>query len=320
MPAKVPAFEPMFCESAERPPEGPEWRYEIKLDGYRAIGFKTNGQAHLWSRNGKDFVRRFPEVAKAIASLPQDTAIDGEIVALDADGRPSFALLQGSSATPVVFYVFDLLMLRGRDLRLFPLKERRERLRKIVDSLPGIIRYSETFAVPGAVLMRAVQENGLEGIVAKRADSAYRSGRSGDWLKWRANRGQELVIGGYVPASNTFDSLLVGYYEGRNFMYAGRIRAGLVADSRRTLLSHFAGLSIERCPFSNLPERTKGRWGEGLTAEDMDKCRWLAPLLVAAVEFLEWTPQLRLRHPRFVGLRTDKDPMRSFASKCQTWS
>jgi ATP-dependent DNA ligase len=113
---------------------------------------------------------------------------------------------------------------------------------------------------------------------------------------------------GYVPASSTFDSLLVGYYDGRDLMYAGPVRAGLVAESRRALLSHFAVLGIERCPFRNLPERTKGRWGEGLTAEDMDDCRWLVPRLVAAVEFLEWTPQLRLRHPRFVGLRADKDP------------
>jgi bifunctional non-homologous end joining protein LigD len=206
-------FEPMLCESAEQPPDGPEWRYELKLDGYRAIGFKTDGQAHLWSRNGKDFVRRFPEVAKAIASLPEDTAIDGEIVALDADGKPSFAFLQGfaKGTAPIVFYAFDLLILRGKDLRLSPLEERRKRLRKIVDGLPEIIRYSETFRVPAATLVRVVRENGLEGIVAKRVGSTYRSGRSGDWLKWRANRGQEFVIGGYIPASSTFDSLLVGH-------------------------------------------------------------------------------------------------------------
>jgi bifunctional non-homologous end joining protein LigD len=300
----------MLCDKAEQPPEGPEWCYELKLDGYRAIGFKTDGQARLWSRNGKDFVRRFREVAKAIESLPEDTAIDGEIVALDADGKSSFALLQGSGAGAVsmVFYVFDLLMVRGRDLRLSRLEERRKRLHQIVDRLPENIRYSETFAVSAATLVRVVRENGLEGIVAKRAGSIYRSGRTGDWLKWRANRGQEFVIGGYVPTSNTFDSLLVGYYEGRDLMYAGRIRSGLVADSKRALLSHFAGMSVEQCPFRNLPERTKGRWGEGLTKEDMAKCRWLAPRLVAAVEFLEWTPERRLRHPRFVGLRADKDP------------
>ena len=148
-------------------------------------------------------------------------------MALDADGKPSFALLQGfgAGAVPIVFYAFDLLMVRGRDLRLSRLEERRRRLRKIVSGLPENIRYSETFAVPAATLVRVVRENGLEGIVAKRAGSAYRSGRSADWLKWRANRGQEFVIGGYVPASNTVDSLLVGYYEGRDLMYAGRIRA-----------------------------------------------------------------------------------------------
>ena len=299
MPGKALFFEPMLCDKAEQPPEGPEWHYELKLDGYRAIGFRSDGRAELWSRNGKDFVRRFPEVVKAIESLPEDTAIDGEIVALDADGKPSFALLQGSDAgaVPMVFYAFDLLMLRGRDLRLSRLEERRKRLRQIVDRLPENIRYSETFAVSAATLVRVVRENGLEGIVAKRAGSRYRSGHSGDWLKWRANRGQEFVIGGYLPNSSTFDSLLVGYYEGRDLMYAGRIRAGLVAGSRRALLSHFAKLHIELCPFTNVPERTKGRWGDGRTAADLDKCRWLRPRLVAAVEFLEWTPELRCGIP-----------------------
>ncbi len=175
MPAKAQFFEPMLCETAERPPEGPDWRYELKLDGYRAIGFKTGGQAHLWSRNGKDFVRRFPEVAKSIASLPEDTAIDGEIVALDTDGKPSFALLQNSGKAAITFYAFDLLMMRGRDLRGSALEDRRKRLRKLVSGLPGIIRYSYTFAVPAPALVQAVKEKGLEGIAAKRASSAYRS-------------------------------------------------------------------------------------------------------------------------------------------------
>jgi ATP-dependent DNA ligase len=166
--------------------------------------------------------------------LPEDTAIDGEIVALDPTGKPSFVLLQdsGAGAAPVVFYAFNLLILRGKGARSSPLEKRRERLRKIVDGLPECIRYSETFAVPVATLMQVVRENGLEGIVAKRAGSAYRSGRSGDWLKWRANRGREFVIGGSVPTSNAVDSLRVGYYQGGDLMYAGRIRAGLVAQSR----------------------------------------------------------------------------------------
>jgi len=156
-------FEPMLCETTQRPPEGPEWRYELKLDGYRAIGFKTQGQAQLWSRNGKDFVPRFPKVAKAIASLPEDTAIDGEIVALDAHGKPSFALLQspGAGAPAITFYAFDLLMMRGKDLRGSALEDRRDRLRKLVSGLPGIIRYSYTFAVPAPALMRVIREKGL---------------------------------------------------------------------------------------------------------------------------------------------------------------
>ena len=151
------------------------------------------------------------------------------------------------------------------------------------------------------------QRRGLEGVVAKRRNSTYRPGdRSGDWVKLRANRGQELVIGGYVPSSNTFDSILVGYYEGGDLKYAARIRSGFVPALRQRVFTQFHGLEIAKCPFVNLPERGNGRWGEGLTAEDMLHCRWLKPRLVASIEFLEWTPEGRLRHPRFIALRADK--------------
>jgi hypothetical protein len=131
--------------------------------------------------------------------------------------------------------------------------------------------------------------------------------RSGDWVKLRANRGQELVIGGYVPSATTFDSILVGYYEGRDLKYAARIRSGFVPALRQRIFAQFRGLEIEKCPFVNLPERGKGRWGEGLTAEDMEHCRWLKSRLVASIEFLEWTPENRLRHPKFVALRDDQE-------------
>jgi len=141
---------------AERPPEGREWRYELKLDGYRALGRKSGRSTQLWSRNQKDFARRFPTIAKAIADLPLDTIIDGEIVALDENGRPSFDLLQGfGRRTPlIVLYAFDLLMFRGKDVRSWPLEERRGQLRQIVEQLPDTIRYSETFNVPLPDLMR----------------------------------------------------------------------------------------------------------------------------------------------------------------------
>jgi ATP-dependent DNA ligase len=130
--------------------------------------------------------------------------------------------------------------------------------------------------------------------------------KGGDWLKWRANRGQEFVIGGYLPNGSALDSLLVGYYEGRDLMYAASVRAGLSSESRRALPLHLQNFQIDQCPFFNLPDRGEGRWGERLTATKMSVC-WLEPFLVARIEFLEWTPENRLRHPRFVVLRSDKD-------------
>ena len=311
MPARTPfSFEPMLCEGAERPAEGREWRYELKLDGFRAIGRKSGRSAQLWSRNQKDFTRRFPAVVKGIAELPTDTVIDGEIVALDEHGKPSFNLLQGfgGEASAIVLYAFDLLMWRGKDLRLWPLEDRREQLREIVPHLPDAIRFSETFNVPLSELMRAVRKHRLEGIIAKRAGSQYRSGvRSPDWLKWRANRGQEFVIGGYIPNGGVVDSILVGYYDGRDLMYAASVRAGIPAEFRRALPPHFEELQIPRCPFANLPDHGEERWGEGLTAVKMLMCRWLEPFIVVRTEFLEWTPENRLRHPRFAGFCHDKD-------------
>jgi bifunctional non-homologous end joining protein LigD len=185
---------------ASNDPEGVDWRYEIKLDGFRAIGRKSGRSAQLWSRNQKDFTRRFAAVAKGIANLPSDTIIDGEIVALDVDGKPSFNLLQGfGDAQAIVFYAFDLAMLLRKDARTWPLVDRRKQICER-STLADTIRYSETFNVPVSELMRAVRRHQLEGIVAKRAGSPYRSGeRSPDWVKWRANRGQEFVIGGYTP-------------------------------------------------------------------------------------------------------------------------
>ena len=182
---------------------------------------------------------------------------------------------------------------------MWPLDDRREQLREIIPPLPDTIRYSETFSVPVSELMRAVRKHQLEGIVAKRGGSPYCSGeRSSDWVKWRANRGHEFVIGGYLPNADVLDSLLVGYYEDRDLMYAASVRAGIPSEFRRALLTHFEGLRIPCCPFVNLPDRTEGRWGEGLTPEKMALCRWLAPFIVARIEFLEWTPENRLRHPR----------------------
>ena len=151
----------------------------------------------------------------------------------------------------------------------------------------------------------------LEGIVAKRRDSLYEAGRrNGAWVKMRIGGGQEFVIGGYTRARRDFDAVLVGYFDGKKLMFAARVRNGFVPALRAAVFRKFKGLESGKCPFANLPESEKGRWGEGLTAADMEKCVWLKPKLVAAIEYAEWTAANHLRHSRFVALRDDKDPRR----------
>jgi len=146
-------------------------------------------------------------------------------------------------------------------------------------------------------------------VIGKRKDSIYEPGkRTGAWIKYRVNRGQELVIGGYVPGPQGFDSLIVGYYRGKHLMYVARVRNGFVPATRRQVLGKMAGLMSEKMPFANLPDGRPSRWGQGLTAAKMKQCVWLRPELVARIEFLEWTEADRLRHARFAGLRQDKDP------------
>lgn len=302
--------EPMLLRRTGRLPEGPDWLYELKLDGYRAIAVKSRGRIELWSRNAKDFGARFPEIATALARLPDETAIDGEIVALDPGGRPSFNALQnyGSSPAPLIYYVFDAMILEGRDLRGEALDSRRTILAEVI--LPRLrdpIRQSPD--LPGSLdhLIASVRAQGLEGLVAKRRDSRYEAGeRSGAWMKMRLNEGQEFVIGGYTVCGRSFDALVFGYYEGPRLLYAARTRNGFTPQSRVELMQHFKGLEAEACPFANLPEATGGRWGQGLTAAKMLDCRWLKPVLVGQFEFLEWTPDNRLRHSKFVALREDK--------------
>ena len=250
----------MLCLAVPKLPEGPEWQLELKLDGYRGIGIKGI-VAHLASRNGKNFSERFPTITRALNRMPDESVIDGEIVTVNADGVPSFNLLQnGGREHTILFYAFNLLVLAGADLRSRPLEQRRALLRELVPALGDAIRHSETFDVPAAELLATVRQHGLEGIVAKRRTSTYRPGdRSGDWVKMRANRGQEFVIGGYVPSGTKFDSILVGYYEGSDLRYAARIRSGFVPALRQRVFAHFRGLELAKCPFVNLPERGKGR-------------------------------------------------------------
>ena len=302
--------EPMQCLPVAKLPEGPDWEYEIKFDGYRALGIKSTGEVRLLSRNANDFSARYPAIVRALAKLPNDTIIDGEVVALDENGLPSFNVLQNyhHAATPLQFYVFDLLQLRGRNLHDLPLAERRELLcSEVMPVLPSEILMSESLDASAAKVMAAVKAQGLEGVIAKRRSSRYEPGkRSGAWVKLRINRGQELVIGGYVPAGSNFDSLVVGYYEGDDLMYVARVRNGFVPALRAKVFQRLKGLEIKTCPFANLPQRSKGRWGQGLTAEKMAECRWLRPQLVAQIEYADWTDASHLRHSKFIGLRDDK--------------
>jgi len=158
-------------------------------------------------------------------------------------------------------------------------------------------------------LLSAVRKQRLEGIIGKRKDSLYQPGkRSGAWIKYRVNRGQELVIGGYVPGPHGLDSIIVGYYKGDDLVYVARVRNGFVPASRRQTVEKLRSLVIPECPFVNLPETHRSRWGEGLTADDMKQCVWVRLELVAQIEFLEWTESDHLRHSKFVGLREDKHP------------
>jgi ATP-dependent DNA ligase len=193
-------IEPMQCRAVNRLPEGPDWEYELKFDGYRALAFKTDRRVWLMSRNGRDFAPLFPALVRALEKLPEDTIIDGEIVALNAAGRPSFNLLQNyqTAAQTIVFYAFDLLVLSGRNLTDTPLQERRELLQtRAMRRLREPIRFSETLNAPLDRVLEAVRSLGLEGVIAKHRRSSYEPGRRpGTWVKFRINQGQELVIGG----------------------------------------------------------------------------------------------------------------------------
>jgi bifunctional non-homologous end joining protein LigD len=227
-------------------------------------------------------------------------------------GSPSFSVLQNynHADTPLQFYLFDLLLLRGKDLRARTLSERRELLRsKVMPHLDGeVLVLSESMEATASEVIAAMKKQGLEGVIAKRRDSLYEAGRrSGAWVKMRVNKGQELVIGGYVPSEKNFDSLVVGYYEGSALLYVARVRNGFVPALRAREFERFKRLETKTCPFSNLPQRDKGHWDQGLTADEMAECRWLKPELVAQFEYADWTHANHLRHSKFIALRDGKD-------------
>ena len=310
--SKIPFTPPMECLPVAKIPEGDAWVYELKLDGYRAQAIRDGGGVRLLSRRGKDLTRRYPLVSRDLLdAINVDTALDGELVAFDDEGQPSFNALQNTaSGTHVVFFAFDILVSEGKDVKALPFWERRKLLESTLKPRDRV-QPSAHFGGRLSRFLEGVRQVGGEGVVAKRLDSRYEPGRrSGSWSKMRINIGQEFVIGGFTPSSNGIDALVVGYYEGRKLIYAARVRAGLVPASRRELYEKLKPLIVQACPFVNLPEGTSGRWGQGLTVGKMKECTWVKPKLVANFEFLEWTDSNHVRHIKYAGLRSDKDPLK----------
>jgi DNA ligase D-like protein (predicted ligase) len=303
-------IESMECLPVSKIPEGPQWTYEVKLDGYRLEVVKEKGKITLYSRRRNVLNQKFGYIAEALKDLPDGTVLDGELVALSAEGHADFNMLQNfrSAEHQIRYYAFDVLMHKSKSFIDRPLAERRAVLGKTVPDHPKIsLSAVDTSA---SRILKFVNQHGLEGVVAKRADSVYEPGRrSGAWSKYPVNLGQEFVVGGYTPG-NPFDSLIVGFYRGKDLLFAARVRAGFVPATRREVFAKIKGLKISKCPFVNLPEAAPGRWGQGLTAEKMKSCIWVKPGVVVRIDFAEWTGADKLRHTKFFAIRDDKDPRR----------
>ncbi len=304
---------PMLARPIKSVPPG-DWSFELKFDGYRALILKGGKQVQILSRNEKDLGMKFPQVAKAAENLKTKSAIiDGEIVALDEQGRSSFQLLQayalGEKRPPLLFYAFDLLESEGEDWKGRPLEERKDALKKLLPKR-GLLHFSAALGNDAETLLPEVRRLGLEGLIGKRVGSPYEPGqRTGNWIKVKVTREQEFVIGGYTDPEGTrphFGSLLVGVYEKGTLNFTGKVGTGFNDKLLGLLKTKMDALAQKDCPFANLPEKRQGRYGQGVTPREMKRCHWVKPQLVAQVKFMEWTRDDKLRHPVFLGLREDK--------------
>src|ERR671925_189607 len=299
-------YAPMLATLAEDVPKGDDWAFEIKWDGYRIVASLSGGDAELRTRKDQDYTQRFANVARALpkAIRTPDCVVDGEVCALDEDGRPSFsAMQQAGSGTPIVYYVFDLLEVDGEPVVDLPLTERRERLEQLLDRRNNDVRLSGAFD-DGEALLAAARQQRLEGVMAKRVDSRYLPGRrTRDWLKIKARNRQEFVIVGYTRGKGrregTLGSLVLGAYQGGELVYAGNCGTGFTEKEIDRLLEKLRPLVRDTPPLRVVPKMPRVRKGDVV---------WVEPDLVADVEFVEWTHDGHLRAPAYKGLREDKDP------------
>jgi bifunctional non-homologous end joining protein LigD len=303
----------MQCKLVPELPEGDDWLYELKFDGYRALAIKDNKTVRLISRNNKILNSRYPELVNAVGQLPfESIVLDGEIVALDENGLPSFQKLQNLSVRAadrqLSFFAFDVLNLESRNFLHLPLTNRKEILKSLLPAA-SLIRYSFDLHADVETLIREARKSGIEGLVAKKKNSRYESGRrSGAWVKFKLDQEQEFVIGGFRPSgiSGDFELLLIGYFENRKLYYSAKLKSGFTPHVKKQISSMIQKIITKACPFVNLPEVRTGRWGEGLTEEEMEDYIWVKPKLVCRVQFTEWTSANHLRHAKFVALRDDK--------------
>jgi bifunctional non-homologous end joining protein LigD len=310
-PSKFPSnLSPMLATIVDKPFDKEGWQYEIKWDGYRALAFCNKDKVELKSRNDKSFDKKFYPVHKALQQWNINAVVDGEVVVLDEGGKPNFGALQNwrSEADGVLcFYVFDLLWINGKDLMQLPLSERRKILKQIIPE-NDIVRLSENFEVNGIEFFESAKKMGLEGIIAKKSDSVYSAGnRSKDWLKIKANKRQEMVIGGYTKNADTsksFSSLLLGVYENGELIYSGKVGTGFNDKQQKEMLQQFEPYIIKTPPFKELPDVNKPSHFQRNPPHAT--AIWMKPELVCEVSFTEMTTDGVMRHPSFEAMRIDK--------------
>ena len=290
---------PMLATLVDGPFDREGWAFEIKWDGFRSMAGIKGGKVRLVSRNGKAQNARFPTVAAALDGFPVDAVFDGEIVAVDAKGRPHFQDLQSSlrpGKSRILYYVFDVLYAAGFDLRALPLRRRRAILEKLLP-VSGTVRLSEAIERTGRAFFRAAEKNGLEGVMAKDMSSPYRSGaRTREWLKVKVQKGQEAVICGFTrprAARKYFGALILGAFRKGKLTYIGHVGTGFTERTLKDLHAKLTPLATPRSPFAEEPKTNM-------------PMTWVAPRLICEVKFSEWTAEGLMRHPVFLGLRDDK--------------